>query len=463
MKTTMKKSWWSKAMLALTGSAMLALTACGGGAGPTPAPAAGEGGGELSGVIKMAVYSFPIDDGINPATGRNVKGVKTMMEPFLKENPKLKIEFSEVPGDSRKAKWQSLLLSSDVDVLFLDSAIDFYSQGLLMSLDDYAKRDNWKANFMESIWSDNERFTNAADGKLMAMPGGVTTNTVVFDKQLFDDFGVEPLSDKPTGKEILEKAAKLTGINPKTGKQTYGMFYDPRKSSHMMLDYFSDGNGVQMGTIDWANFGNSKLNFDTPQIKKSIQTMIDMKPYLPPGYEIGSGFENWGKEANNVAMCLWCSNMDEAIKNKLTDRYVMTKGVRDKDGKTSYGTARTYSIAQATKNPEAAWAVLKYITGEQGQKFMYENYNELPSWKNSPWVSEKDNPYGKQLMAVVADTKNVLFPPIMFSTIRPWMADIISRANHGQKYDLDKELTQIQEKVNKWVEEQKQVDAQKKK
>lgn len=461
----MRVNSWKMTLMLTMCSLLLFLTACGGGGtgdnSSAPGPAANAD--NLSGVVKFAVFSYPVDDGIDPVTGSNVKGMKTMLKPFLDKHPKLTVEYIEVPQDNRKAKFQSLLLSGSVDVLILDSSIDFYNQGFLMPLDDYLKRDNWKQNYYDSLWLDKERFTNATDGKVMALPGIVNTSTVMYDKQIFDDWGVAPLSDKPTAQEILEKAAKLTGINPKTGKQTYGMYYDPRSSSHMMLDYFSDGNGVQLGETDWANFGNSKLNFNTPQIKKSLQTLIDMNSSLPPGYEIGRGFENWGKVENNVAICLWCSKTDEILKNKLQDRYVVTKGIRDKNGKTSYGTAQTYTMAKETKNPEAAWQVLKYITGAEGQKAIYDNYKYLPSWKNADWVSEKDNPYAKQLLTVVEDTKNVLFPPIMFSLIRPWMAELISRANHGQKYDLTAEMADIQEKINKWVEEQKVIDASKNK
>ncbi|GGD54069.1 ABC transporter substrate-binding protein [Paenibacillus nasutitermitis] len=461
MLTRRFKTWGSLAICAL----LLFLTACGGNGGEKGAngskPVAADDSGDLSGVVKIAVTGFPLDDGINPATGREAKGIKTLFEPFLAEHPKLSIEYIEVPQDDRKAKWQALLLSNSVDILFLDAAIDFYNQGFLMPLDDYMARDNWKANFRESLWTDNERLTSNSDGKVMAMPGGIITSTVVYDKQIFDDYGVEPLSDKPTAEEILQKAKQLTGTNPKTGKQTYGLFYNPKGSSHLNLDILSDGQGVEFGTIDWGNFGNSQLNFNTPAIKKSLQTMIDMNPYLPPGYEIGRGSENWGKESNTIAICLWCNNMDEVLKNKLTDRYVMTKGIRDKNDKTSFGTARVMSMAKESANPEAAWQTLKFLSGPEGQKFLYDNYKELPSWKDADWVKKEDNPYADQLLAVVEDTKNQLFPPIMFSTIRPWMADLISRAVHGQKYDIDSELAQIQEKVDKWVEEQKAINAQK--
>jgi multiple sugar transport system substrate-binding protein len=460
----MRVNKWKMTLILTICSLLLLLTACGGGesGGNSAAPKAAEGVTELSGVVKFAINGQPVDDGIDPVTGRDVKGMKTVLKPFLEKHPKLTIEYIEIPNDNRYAKWQALFLSGSVDVLNnLGSVIEYYNQGFVLSLDDYLKRDNWKQNYYDSLWQDRERFTNAADGKVMTLPGSVNTNTVVYDKQIFEDWGVAPLSDKPTAQEILEKAAKMTGINPKTGKQTYGMYYDPRGSSHMMLDYFSDGNGVNIGETDWANFGNSKLNFNTPQIKKSLQTMIDMNSSLPPGYEIGRGFENWGKADNNVAICLWCSNMDEVLKNKLQDRYVVTKGVRDKNGKTSFGTAGAYAIAKESKNPEAAWQLLKYLAGPEGQKAFYVNQKALPSWKKADWVDEKENPYAKQLLAVVEDTKNVIFPPIMFSLVRPWMAELISRANHGQKYDLEAEVADIQGKLTKWVEEQKVINAQK--
>jgi multiple sugar transport system substrate-binding protein len=53
---------------------------------------------------------------------------------------------------------------------------------------------------------------------------------IFFDREIFANYGVEPPSETPTPEEILDKAKKLTGKDPKTGKQTYG-FYLPIKGA----------------------------------------------------------------------------------------------------------------------------------------------------------------------------------------------------------------------------------------
>lgn len=45
--------------------------------------------------------------------------------------------------------------------------------------------------------------------------------------------------------------------------------------------------------------------------------------------------------------------------------------------------------------------------------------------------------------------------PTLFSTFRPWMANVISRAVNKEKYDLDKELAKMQSKAEQWLKEQK--------
>lgn len=418
-----------------------------------------DGDKKLSGKIKIAFSNFPAQDGIDPATGDDVKGFSSLIKPMLEKNPDLQIELSKIVADSPNAtlaKIQTLLLSGAVDIIQGATFWPFYEQGLVADLTKYYKRDDWKSHFNEALFRHpQERFYyppwSMTTDTIYAAPVGLETFSVAYDKAIFEHYGVEPLSQTPTIDEVLEKAAQLTGKDPQTGQDTYGMFYDPRTQSHIMLYYF--GHGVDFGTIDPKN--PAKLTFNTPQVKEGILQMIASAKYSPPGFEIGQGIENWGTENNTAAirMVAWPQDMLTARNNELQDRFVITEGIRDKSGHTMFISSLAYIIAKESKNADTAWEVLKYLSGPDGQKFAYENYNYLPSWSQQDWVDASHTPYAKAFMGAASAAENAFFPQFMFTTFRPWMASIVSQAVNGKSYDLDAGLADMQRKAEAWVTE----------
>ena len=416
--------------------------------------------GKLSGTLDVQLTQFRADDGVDPKSGKKILGFATMAQPFLKANPDLKVQFTQIAANSPNAalaKYQTLLLSGQSDILEGATFWPYYKQGLVEDLSPYFRRDNWASHFIKSIYSNpSERFlyppwTSDAT-TIIAAPVGLDEFSVAYDKQIFDDWGVEPLSDKPTIDEIMQKAPKLTGKDPKTGQKTYGIFYDPRAQAHIMLFYF--GHGVDFGQVDPQD--PAKLTLDTPQVKSGIEQMIAASKYCPPGFEIGQGIENWGTKDNTVAIRLvtWATDMLNALNNNLQQRFVVTTGIHDKNGHGMYVASLAYIMAKSSKNKEAAWDLIKFMSGPVGQKFVYDNYAYLPSWLDENWVDPKTNPYAKQYMATAADAVNAFFPEFMFTDFRPWMAGVVSNAINHQSYDLTGGLAEMQKKGEAWAKKQ---------
>lgn len=429
---------------------------------PSLLSACGTGSGSRSagGTIKVGLASYSSDNGVDPATGRQVKGVNELLR-SLSEDSGVKptaVDINADDANARNAKIQTLLLSGGVDIVQSGTLYPFFEQDLLIDLTDYYKQDNWADNFMPAVLTPPmERIMyppwDPAPTKYISSPGVLNILSLAYDKQLFDDFKVEPLSAVPTIEEILEKLPKLTGTNPRTGKKSYGMYYDPRSAAHIMLYYF--GHGIDLGMVDPTN--PSRLRFNTPEVKHGIEQMIATAKYAPPGFEIGQGGENWGTEDNTVAINMSVSpiGMRTAMDNKLVDRFVVTEGVRNKENHTFFVSATEFGIAKKCKNPDAAWEVIKLLSGADGQKFLYEQYSELPTWKSADWVKAETSPYAKPFLAAAAAGKNAFFPVFMFRTFRPWMAATVSNAINGKPVNLDAGLADQQKKAEQWAKEQK--------
>lgn len=407
--------------------------------------------------LNIALTSFKSNNTIDPATGQHVTGINELLKSFMKQHPSIKVNAFDINANganATQAKEQTLLISGKADILEGATLWPYYSQKLIRNLNSYFAKDHWQDNYIASIftppmerlmyppWVDNPK-------DHISVPADLQTLSLAYDKQLFEDFGVEPLSNIPTIDEVLAKAPKLTGTNPRTGKKSYGMFYDPTSQAHIMLYYL--GHGVDFGSID-AN-EPSKIKFDTPEIRSGIQGMVGVAKYCPPGFAIGQGDENWGTETNDVAinMSVSPSQMLPAVTNHLVDRFVVTQGVRNRSGHTFYVSANEYAISTKCKNPDAAWEVVKFLSGPAGQKAAYANYNDLPSWKDQNWVNDKTTPYASQFIATAQAARNAFFPEFVFKTFRPWIASVVSQEIHGKSVDLNRGLATMQRKAEEWV------------
>ncbi len=412
---------------------------------------------DISGNLKVAVYQVPVEDSVDPVTGKEIKGYNALFAEFMKKYPNVKIEATSVPLDGWQAKFQALLLSKDVDVL-LGSFQDYYPQGLIMNLYDLAERDKIWDLHVPAVKSASRVFFT--DGHVMGLPADLDIASVAYDKKIFEDFGVEPLSMNPTVEELKEKIPKVTGKNPKTGQDTYGLYINGKWQSLYSMDMI--GEGFDFGDLNRSDPSKCVFRINSPENKKKIEEWMSFLKYCPPGFLTGQGLENWGRENNNVAVVIYCQpqQMDEALKNNLTDRFIVTDGLKDKNGKIVYADAMTWGIAAGTDNVEAAWELVKYCSGYEGQKFRYENYNYLPSLKNADFVDENKNPYVRHYLNAAAEPRHKFFLNWVITGFRPWLNDVMARAVEGTQIDLDKELEEIEKQAIEWASEQKPIGSQ---
>lgn len=409
--------------------------------------------------LRIGTPDWKAATSVDPTTGNTVAGLNSILSQFEKPNNSTVSVINIVADSSNSviAKTQTLLLGNQVDIVEGATLWPFYQQGLLEDLTPYVKRDNWTANYVKSIFTPPmERFMYppwAPDPKIyLSVPADVQVPSLAYDKQLFKDFGVEPLSKIPSMKEILEKAPQLTGKNPRTGKQCYAIGYDPGKTAHIMLFYL--GRGVDFGAVDPQN--PSALKLDTPQTLNEIEQLISIAKYCPPGFEVGQGLENWGTENNTVAMnmVVYTADMLPAIQNGLSSRFVVTDGIRDTSNHTFLITGLEWAMAKSTKNKDAAWELLKFLSGPVTQKLAWQNTLDLPSWKKADWVSTKKLPYEPAFAAVAAAGRNAFFPEYMFTDFRPWITQELSLAIHGKNPNIAAGLKEQQQKGEAWAKTQ---------
>lgn len=412
--------------------------------------------------IQVATTAFKSNSGVNPATAQPYQGLNELLKQHFNSS-KVQVESTDIVGatpNDTMAKIQTLLLGGQVDIVIGDTLWPYYVQGLLKDLTPYYKKSNWRSKFIATIFKppiERVMFPPwvADPTTYVSVPIDLSCISTAYDKQIFKDFGVAPLSEPPQMTDIVAKIPKLTGKNPKTGKQTYGLYYNAANASHQML-YFLGHGDIDFGTIDPSD--PSKIQFDTPLIQSKIEQMISLAKYSPPGFVLGQGAENWGTTDNDVAINLSVTasglagaGMLSAVENHLTSRYVVTTGIRDKSNHTFYVSADEAAMASKTAHPAEAWKVLEFLSGPVAQKFYFQNFQSLPGLKSQNWATKKTSPYIEPFLATANDAHEAFFPEFMFQTFRPWLNATMSNAIAGKSVDLSTGLAQMQQQAEAWV------------
>lgn len=420
---------------------------------------------EIEGTVRVALAGFQLEDGIDPITGSENKGVETFIaEQFQPRYPNITVELTQVPWENAQAKQSAMLSSGDADVLYTGGAFatQWFQQGLLMSLDEFIENDEDfdPSIYLEGVWEGSYSTKSADKSTHFGIPAILGRRVTVYDKTLFDQWGVEYLSDNPTPEEVLEKAAQMTGENPETGEMNYGLWFDGKSlnlSTFVALTHAYGATGGE-GTLDDPK--NIEWNLNSPEMVQVMEWLAEAAQYPPSDFLNANGAENFGLETNDIGIRLDGSGAQTMAEVRaggdeaLIDRFgtVLNLGP-DGDG---WVAVDPYVMAANTEHPEAAWEVMKFMTGYEAQKHNYEEYTNTPTLADADFVSE-DDIYMSKAAEIAEVTESTLMDeanPFFGSEMVPAVNGFVSEAHNGETPNIQDFLDNLQERAINWSENQ---------
>lgn len=322
------------------------------------------------------------------------------------------------------------------DVLFVETNIfvTLANKGVLMPLDGFIRRDH---SFHLSDYYPEivDRFT--VDHKTYTIPRDIApVACIYYNKQLFDAAGVPYPSDdwswsddparfqKPgfdPNKDFLSVCKRLTRTDPKTGRTTQfavDVAYDP-------FVYSTGG-----------NFTNSvkhptRVTLQDPRTLHGIQFRADLinKYRVMPS---PTDYSSMGVGAADLFLTgrlamyhsgIWNTPQFRDIRSFDWDVAMFPKGPT---GIRAFGTGGSgYGIARGTKHPDAAWELVKYLAGPDGEAALARTGLAQPAIKRlaeSPvWLD------GRKPAHKIITTRAVPF--IVFQPFTPVWPEIVTKMN----------------------------------
>lgn len=345
--------------LVLALAMVLSLAACGAGGGNTDkgdTSAAAQGGDK--GTIEVAIW----DDNQRP-------GLQQIADEWSKESG-YKVEFT-VPGwDGYWTMLEAGVSGGEMpDVFWMHSnnAEKYMGSGVLMNLDDYIANDDSidMSNYFEGI---TELYSY--DGSQYALPKDHDTIAVVYNKAIFDKYGVEYPTNDMTWEDFAAKAQEISDKGAADG--VYGTHCNTGSNQDTWYNIIYSYGGKVISDDKTAS------GYDDPATIEAMNFITEkILPACPtPDSMASTGGDTMFLSGLVGMICQgsWTVNNFATADNASDYAWVMMpyadvngNGQADASERCTIYNGLGWSVYADTKEPDACFSLISYLTSEAAQ------------------------------------------------------------------------------------------------
>lgn len=334
-----------------------------------------------SGNVTLTVSGFtstPAEDAL----------VQSNLNKFHQLHPNITINWSPIPGDYPTKMRANVAGGTVPDVFYLtpDMSSEYISTGKLLNLSPYMARDKVSASDYYAALVNPFTCTS---GQVYGLPKDWDSLGVFYNKQMFSAAGLAYPKAGWTWQDMQNDAQKLTK-NPGSPTGVYGVSLSA-DASRWGAFLLANGGNVLNKNGTQAAFNNQQglaaLNFYDSFIKNKTGV-------LPTAVGAGWNGDAFGKA--RVAMAVeggwlipYMAQSYPSVQYGIAPLPVAPTG---KQADLIFTNA--WSAYSGTKHPDAAWELIKYMTGTQVQESQLNDGFALPTIKglsNAPYFTQNPN------------------------------------------------------------------------
>lgn len=335
----------------LAGTMAVSLAACGGGNSSSGSADSSDSGDSKSGEKqKLVIWSWGADE--------EKKAREDAVDVFIKNHPEIEVEHSVIPtADHAWDQKQAAALAAGTGPDVIQTSPDYYGlyTDYYEDLQPYLEKEgvNTEEVFTEGMLDPYYR----PDGKLEGMPLLENVFVLAYNKDMFDEFGVEYPTEDWTWDDLLEAAKKFVG--GEGADATYGIVNHWVDANFALIckggnPYSDDLKTIELNSPEVAAgldlFGelvSSKAMPDDTAAKSLPKEQLFVSGHAAM-YPLG------GFETKLIA--------DEIGDNFSWDVVAMPKVEGSDVNNIMYATG--YAMLNTAKNKDAAWTFLKEVSYE---------------------------------------------------------------------------------------------------
>jgi multiple sugar transport system substrate-binding protein len=287
--------------------------------------------------------------------------VQQNLHNFEASHPNIKVNWSPIPGDYPTKMRANVASGTVPDVFYLQPAMssEYISSSKLLNLSPYMARDGVKASDYYSALINPFVCTS---GQVYGLPKDWSSLGVFYNKQMFQAAGLSAPTASWTWDELKADAQKLTK-NPGTPNSVYGISLSA-DASRWGAFLLANGGSVLNKDGTQATFNNSTgvstLDFYASFLKNNTGA-------LPTTVGAPWNGDAFGKQ--RAAMTIEGGWLIPYMASTYPNvQYGIAPLPMSPNGKQADLTfTNAWSASSSTKHPEAAWELVKYMTGSTVQ------------------------------------------------------------------------------------------------
>ena len=345
----------------LTAAMVLSLAACGGSSSSSSSGTAASGSGASgSGELQVNIWD-----------NNQLAGLQQIADEWTEESG-VKVKINVVDWDNY---WTLLEAGAsggqmpDVFWMHSNTAQMYMENDLLLNLDDYIAKDDAidLANYYEGIV---ELYNRDDNGSQYALPKDHDTIALLYNKAIFDKYGVEYPTDDWTWEDVRDAAAKITEAGKADGVYGYAINTSNNQDGwyNIIYDY-----GGQVITDDHkgTTIGSDEAKAGMEMLRQILEVAAPQTVVAETGTDslFNSGLTAMITQGSWMINTFYkAEHHDDYAWAMLPYADVNGNGQCDKGERYSAYNGLGWAAAANTANPDAAYSLISYFCSEKAQK-----------------------------------------------------------------------------------------------
>lgn len=311
-------------------------------------------------------------------SGQTLEPYQKAINAFMDKNPNIKVKVESVPDNYDQKLLTSLASKTAPDVFMAWNYPLYVAGGALEDMQTWVDKDKYDLNMYYPIVMDYMKYNDT----LWGLPTTYSPRAIYYNKKLFDDAGVAYPQDGWKWNDFIDTVNQLT----KDGQ--YGFIMTP-------------DDVMTMQPYLWSN-GTDMVSEDGKQVESVLNSAksVESFQFLKNLYDASSKINSAGKFSTNNGLESFQTGQIAMFDNGMWPLGDMLKAGKLDIGTVSHpipeggslkGIIHTsgYSMPKSGANKEAAWELIKFMSGPEGIKLITAD-----KFAFSPVISvDKENDY----------------------------------------------------------------------
>ncbi|MBQ6530663.1 MAG: sugar ABC transporter substrate-binding protein, partial [Clostridia bacterium] len=339
-----------------------ALTACGGSGGSSSDSGSSSGSGEKAKAITVNIWDSNQQKGIQEIADKwtETSGVKVNVEVVDWDNYWTLLEAGASGGTMPDVFW----MHSNTAQMYMENDI-------LLKLNDYIEKD--KTIDMSKYYEGVKNLYTRTDGNIYALPKDHDTIALLYNKAIFDKYGVQYPTDKWTWEDMYAAAKK---ISEDSKGEVYGMAMNTSNNQDGWYNLiYSYGGQVITDDHKGTTIGSDKAKAGMEMTRKLLTVGAPQSVVA----ETGTDSLFMSGKVGMITQGSWMINAFYTAEGHANYAWALLpyadlngNGTCEKEERWSAYNGLGWAASAKTKDPESCYSLIAYFCGEEGQKLQAE-------------------------------------------------------------------------------------------